>query len=357
MKKTTIAALCVSIFICTAKAQLPDYKTRINYLYAGINNKLSDKKTGLYYETTDSTKNENLHSWLWPLCALIQATNEMEALQPSQHYMQPVVNAIDQYYSDAPPRPGYQDYVLKERRSSRFYDDNQWIAIAYLDAYDRTHHKKYLDDAKLIYRFMMGGLDTAAGGGLYWKEGDKTTKNTCSNGPGILVALHLYKLTKQQDYLNTALALYKWTNACLQAPEGIYYDNIKIPSLKIAKAFYTYNTGTMLQANAQLYLLTHDKKYLTEAQRIAAAGKAHFFKNGRLPADYWFNAVMLRGYTELYKIDKNQGWLDFFKTDADNIWQQERGENNMLGPKPAKRLIDQAAMIEIYARLLGDGRY
>ena len=357
MKKTIIAALFVFISLNSAKAQLPDYQTRISYLYTGISNKLSDKKTGLYYETTDSAKNENPHSWLWPLCALIQATNKMEALQPSQHYMQPVVKAIDQYYSDAPPRPGYQDYVLKERHSSRFYDDNQWIAIAYLDAYDRTHHKKYLDDAKLIYRFMMGGLDTAAGGGLYWKEGDKTTKNTCSNGPGILVALHLYKLTKQQDYLNTALALYKWTNTHLQAPEGIYYDNIKIPSLKIAKAFYTYNTGTMLQANAQLYLLTHDKKYLTEAQRIAAAGKAHFFKNGRLPADYWFNAVMLRGYTELYKIDKNQGWLDFFKTDADNIWQQERGENNMLGTKPAKRLIDQAAMIEIYARLLGDGRY
>src|ERR1700750_2432816 len=117
MKRTIITALCISTFLCTVKAQLPDYKTRINYLYAAINNKLSDKKTGLYYETTDSAKNENPHSWLWPLCALIQGTNEMEILQRSQHYMQPVVKAIDQYYSDAPPRPGYQDYVLKERHS------------------------------------------------------------------------------------------------------------------------------------------------------------------------------------------------------------------------------------------------
>jgi hypothetical protein len=350
MRKSTL--LLFTVFFCvTTKAQMPDYKTRIKYLYAGINSKLTDQKNFLYFETTDSTKNENPHSWLWPLCALIQATNEMDILQPGSNYMKPVVKAIDQYYSDKPPYPAYQDYPLKEKLSSRFYDDNQWIAIAYLDAYNRTHNKKYLTSSIIIYRFMIGGLDTASGGGLYWKEGDKNTKNTCSNGPGILVALQLYKLTKQRQYLNTALALYKWVNKYLQSPEGVYYDSIKIPSLKIGMATYTYNTGTMLQSNVLLYQQTHVKKYLTEAQRIAKAGKAEFFKNGRLPGNYWFNAVMLRGYVELYKIDKNNDWINFFKVDADNIWNTERDNNSFLGPKPAKSLIDQAAMIEIYARL------
>jgi hypothetical protein len=350
MRKTTL--LLFSICFCiVAKAQLPDYKTRINYLYTGINSELTDKKNGLYFETTDSAKNENPHSWLWPLCALIQAANEMDTLQPGTNHMQPVVKAIDKYYSDKPPYPGYQDYPIKEKLSSRFYDDNQWVAIAYLDAYNRTHNKKYLESSEMIYRFMMGGLDTASGGGLYWKEGDKSTKNTCSNGPGILVALQLYKLTKQRQYLNTALALYGWVNRYLQSPDGVYYDNIKIPSLKIGMATYTYNTGTMLQSNVLLYQLTSNKKYLTEAQRIAKAGNEHFFKNGRLPGNYWFNAVMLRGYIDLYKIDKNKNWINFFEADADNIWNTERDSNNLLGPKPAKSLIDQAAMIEIYARL------
>ncbi|WP_094570644.1 glycoside hydrolase family 76 protein [Mucilaginibacter xinganensis] len=350
MKKTIILLLS-AFFSITVKAQLPDYKTRIKYLYEGINKQLTDKKNGLYYETTDSAKNENPHSWLWPLCALIQATNEMEVLQPGQKYMQQVVNAIDQYYSNKPPFPGYQDYPLTERKSSRFYDDNQWIAIAYLDAYHRTNNKKYLHSSEMIYRFMMGGLDTASGGGLYWKEGDKNTKNTCSNGPGILVALQLYKITKQQHYLNTALTLYKWVNKYLQAPSGVYYDNIQIPSLKIGMATYTYNTGTMLQSNVLLYRLTHDPKYLAEAQRIAKAGKAEFFKNGRLPGNYWFNAVMLRGYIDLFKIDSNKEWMTFFEEDADNIWKTERDTSNLLGPKPAKSLIDQAAMIEICGRL------
>src|SRR5882757_6528243 len=149
MKKPIL--LLFGICCCiVAKAQLPDYKTRIKYLYTGISNKLTDKKNGLYFETTDSAKNENPHSWLWPLCALIQATSEMEALKPGKAYMLPVVKAIDQYYSDKPPYPGYQDYPLKEKLSSRFYDDNQWVAIAYLDAYNRKHDEKYLESSKMI---------------------------------------------------------------------------------------------------------------------------------------------------------------------------------------------------------------
>lgn len=349
--KTVVLLGLVCCSAVYTKAQAPDYKRRVNLLYQGINSKLKDPQTGLYYETTDSVKKENLHSWLWPLCALIQGTNEMDALEPGKNYMLPVEQAIDQYYNNGPPFPGYQDYVRKERASSRFYDDNQWVAIAYLDAYNRNHKKKYLEVSKMIYRFMMGGMDAEAGGGLYWKEGDKNTKNTCSNGPAILVALQLYKITKQKVYLQKALEIYSWTNQHLQSPEGLYYDNIKIPSLQIGKALYTYNTGTMLQSNVLLYQMTRDKKYLSEAERIAAAGKIHFFKNGRLPGEYWFNAVMFRGYEELYKVDKNKGWISFFAEDAEGIWNKERDANNMVGTKPAKRLIDQAAMIEIYSRL------
>lgn len=341
--------LCFSCAI--AKAQLPDYKTRINLLQTEINKKLSDPAKNLYFETTDSVQKDNPHSWLWPLCAYFQAANEMEVLDPKSNAIQPVLKAINQYYTDRFPNPAYQDYVTSERLSSRFYDDNQWLAITYLDAYNRTKQKPYLKKAEMICRFMLGGLDTVAGGGFYWKEGDKKSKNTCSNGPGILVLLQLYKIDHNTDYLKTALQVYQWTNAHLQAPEGVYYDNIQLPSLKVGKATYTYNTGTMLQANVLFYELLHDKKYLQEAQRIARAGREHFFINGRLPKDYWFNAVLLRGYQELYQIDKNPAWIDFFEQDADAIWATERDADNMVGAKKSKSLIDQAAMIEIYARL------
>jgi len=331
-------------------AQLPAYKNRIDLLQQQINNKLRDTAAGLFYETTDIAKNKNKHSYLWPLCAYIQAANEMEALEPGKDYMSPVVTAIDQYYAARPPYPGYQAYVASEKNDSRFYDDNQWVAIAYLDAYDRTHKKSYLEKSEMICRFMLGGLDTVAGGGFYWKEDDKSTKNTCSNGPGILVLLHLHKITHKQTYLRTAIQVYNWVNKTLQDPGGIYYDNINVATLKIGRAKFTYNTGTMLQADVLLFDITKDKKYLTEAERVAAAGRSFFFKNGRLPGGYWFNAVMLRGYQELYKVDANKDWINFYRQDADAIWNNERADN-MVGTKQTKSLIDQAAMMEIYARL------
>ncbi|MDQ2863986.1 MAG: glycoside hydrolase family 76 protein [Bacteroidota bacterium] len=159
-------------------------------------------------------------------------------------------------------------------------------------------------------------------------------------------------MTNQQNYLDTALLLYKWVNAHLQSPEGLYYDNIRIRSMKIDSAIYTYNTGTMLQSNVLLYDITKDKKYLQEAQRIASAAKNFFYKNNRLPANYWFNAVLLRGEIALYKVDKNKDHIQFFIDDANRIWKDEKNEQGLIGKKDKRKsLIDQAAMIEIYARL------
>ncbi|MNV74683.1 hypothetical protein D3C71_1679250 [compost metagenome] len=107
----------------------------------------------------------------------------------------------------------------------------------------------------------------------------------------------------------------------------------------------------MLQSNVLFYSITGDKKFLTEAQRIARAAKAHFYKHGKLPDHYWFNAVLFRGLIELNKIDHNKEWIDFYETDANRIWAEERSAEGLIGKKSVKSLIDQAAMMEVYARM------
>lgn len=347
----TVLVFMISFVTSAAFAQKSGFEQHVSDISNNINLRLKERKTGLYFETTDSIQKENPHSWLWPLCALVQAANEMDVLYPKQEHLKPVVKAIDQYYSEKAP-VAYQDYVTSERLSSRFYDDNQWVAIAYLDAYNRTKEKHYLKNAIMVYDYMVTGMDDKAGGGLYWKEGDFNSKNTCSNAPAVLVALQLYKVKKEKKYLETALAVYDWTNKKLRSPEGLFYDNIKIPSGEIDRKFYTYNAGAMLQANALLYGITNNKKYLLEAQQIAKASKRYFYKNNRLPGHYWFNAVLLRGCIELYKIDRNKDWIDIFRNEAQRIWAEERDGLNLIGKNKEKSLIDQAAMMEIYARLI-----
>lgn len=349
MKKKIVFLLLLAAYL-DISAQDAGYLNRIHLIYNSTLQEFYLPDAGLYKET-NTEKNEKKYSYLWPLCALLQAANEMELLEPKQDYMSPVLKAINQYYNTNPPVPAYQSYVTKEEADTRYYDDNQWIGIAAIDAYNRTNKKEYLDLSKTIYRFMMTGFDTVAGGGIYWREGDRKTKNTCSNGPGILLALQLYKATNQAGYLDTALLLYKWTNKHLISPTGIYYDAIKIPGLTIDKATYTYNTGTMLQSAVLLYTILKTDNYLTEARRIADAAEKHFYINNKLPGHYWFNAVMLRGFIELYKVEKDKTRLQFFIDDAERVWQNEKDSKNLLGKKDIRSLIDQSAMLEVFARL------
>jgi hypothetical protein len=68
---------------------------------------------------------------------------------------------------------------------------------------------------------------------------------------------------------------------------------------------------------------------------------------------------MMRGYLELYKIDHNKDWVEIFQVDADDIWNNERDIHGLLGKRKYKTLIDQAGMLEMYARFqefLGSGK-
>lgn len=304
----------------------------------------------LFIESTDTSGKKNPYSYLWPVCALMQAENELEALG-SKNCLPPLLNTIDHYYDPGAPAPGYQAYVMSAGKDTRYYDDNQWIGITAADAYVRTKKKAYLDLAKTIYTFMMTGYDTVSGGGIYWRERDFTTKNTCSNGPGIILALRLYQFTHKKEYLESAESIYWWVNSYLRSPDGIFYDALKVKTMKIDSATYTYNTGTMLQSNVLFFLITSDKKYLEEAKKIALSAEKYFYKNNRLPNNYWFNAVMMRGFIELSDADGNYERLKFFADDARRIWSTQKDDKGLIGRRSGKALIDQAAMLEIFARL------
>ena len=207
-------------------------------LYKSIDTHFYIDSINYYREKALPEKGEPKVSYLWPMCSLLQAHNEMEKLFPNRVLSENTLQVIKKYYNQLPPAPGYASNSMEFGGGDRFYDDNQWIGIAAMDEFARTKKPLWLSTAKEIYRFMMTAYDTAAGGGLYWQEGKKNTKNTCSNGPGIILALQLYNATKEKPYLDTALLLYNWVNENLRSPASLYYDNIKVGSRSIDKELY-----------------------------------------------------------------------------------------------------------------------
>ena len=193
----------------------------------------------------------------------------------------------------------------------RYYDDNGWMTWGFLRAYAATHNHQYLAIARRDFQFILSGESSALGGGIFWHEQAKTSKNTCSNGPAIIDALKLYSLTGKHAYLQTARQLYVWVNKhLLDYRDYLYFDNIAVNGA-ITRTKWTYNTGTMLIANCLFYRITHEKKYWRRANRLATASQLRWISssNGSVSGPGVFAWVLIDGYIQLYKISGDKKFL------------------------------------------------
>ena len=335
----------------SSKNQFVDYKAKAIALDKAINTNFYIPDSVYYREQAKGQVSEKPVSYLWSLCAMLQAAEQMERLFPKRRYMDKVYQVIEKYNDPSPPSPGYDSYPSLIKKEDRYYDDNQWIAIAAMDAYHRDNRPRDLMMGLKIYQFMMTGLDSVSGGGFYWREADYLTKNTCSNGPAIILLLQLYKVKKQKKFLEKALEVYHWTIKHLKAPDNLYYDNINVQTGKIAKQKYSYNTGTMLQANVYLYEITKEQHYLQEANKIAAAAESYFLATGKFRDDYWFNAVLLRGLEHLYRYSHDNHYIKAFARCTQTALHNNMNNLGLMGRDKNVNLVGQAGMLEILLRL------
>lgn len=67
---------------------------------------------------------------------------------------------------------------------------------------------------------------------------------------------------------------------------------------------------------------------------------------------------MMRGFVELYQVDKNKTYIDAFAKNLDHAWKYMRDEKGLFSTDwtgktkdDKKWLLTQAAMVEMYARI------
>ncbi|MFC3198402.1 glycoside hydrolase family 76 protein [Parapedobacter deserti] len=326
------------------------------------------------YLADGQTALSNRYAYLWPFSGTLSAAVALLAHTNDKQYItlidERILPALQEYYDDSRKPAAYASYIRSAGLSDRFYDDNIWLGIDFAELFLHTGRKQYLEKAKEIWSFVISGQDSLLEGGIYWCEQKKTSKNTCSNAPAAVLAFRMFEATNDSAYFYRGKELYEWTKRHLQDPEdGLYWDNINLQR-KIDKRKYPYNSGQMLQSATMLFRLTGDSLYLSEARRIAEAGLGYFFadlttedgQSMRLlkRSDNWFIAVMMRGYAALYDIDGDRRYLDAFQRSLDYAWMQGRDAHGLFGkdwktrPRENTRkwLLDQAAMVEMYARLI-----
>lgn len=324
------------------------------------------------YLAGEGSSSTNSYAYLWPFSGTLSAANALFEGTGDTAYLHwvdsRILPGLREYYDDSRQPAAYASYIRAKGHSDRFYDDNIWLGIDFAELYLHSGNRTYLDKATEIWAFIASGQDTLLGGGVYWCEQKKESKNACSNAPAAVFALRLFEATGDSVYFRQGEEWYEWTKKWLQDPDdGLYWDNVNLHG-KIDKRKYPYNSGQMLQAAVLLHRVTGDPRYLADARQIARSGYHFFFEDftdtdGKVRkllkrSNNWFIAVMLRGYVELFGVDGNRTYLDAFAESLDYAWEHARSTEGLFSqewkrvkPESRRWLLDQAAMAEMYARI------
>lgn len=220
---------------------------------------------------------------------------------------------------------------------NEYYDDMLWNALAMLRAYEVTHDKKWLSATQTLWDDIKTGWNDTMGGGIAWRKGQRYYKNTPANAPAIILAARLYRVTKRADDLDWAKRIYNWEKKTLvDVTSGLVYDGINQDNDgKLNTRWkFTYCQGVWIGGAHELYKITKDRAYLTDALKTADLSLTDptLTTNGLMRDEGkgdggLFKGVLVRYLTQLTlepdldKTHRNR-YAAFLRTNAQALWQQ-----------------------------------
>ena len=265
--------ILLAALVCAAPASA-NYRQKAEEATDFIQSHFYDASAKRYHPSYPMDPKALPYDFMWgngvQFTALVGAEREDPAKYKTLLY--DFFDGLQGYWDPAVAVPGYNAYCSGPNGTDKYYDDNEWVVLGLVEAYQDTHDARFLQRARETQKFVLSGWDDVLGGGIYWKL-DHQGKNTCSNAPAAAAALRLDQVAGDRDQLPWALKIKTWLNGKLQDVDGLYWDNVNLKG-DIGKAKWTYNTGLMIRTNVLLFQLRHDRAALAEARREADAGLA-----------------------------------------------------------------------------------
>jgi predicted alpha-1,6-mannanase (GH76 family) len=230
---------------------------------------------------------------------------------------------------------------------NQYYDDEGWWALAWIDAYDITHHRPYLNMAQSIFANMAGGWSSTCSGGIWWSK-KRSYKNAIANELFLSVAAHLANraATPQQQTVYLAWANREWQwflHSGMINSHRLINDGLDAHCRNNGRTTWTYNQGVILGALAELDRANHDPSLLAEAHNIASAALADpalVDRHGILhePCELkcgadasQFKGIFIRNLSELDQVAPSPAWQSFILANAQSIWSGAQPPGYHLG--------------------------
>jgi len=324
MRKTLSAAVLVlSLAGATQAAEPSQYAQRAREVTDHLQKNLFDSQSGVYYRSVTVRKPD----YVWRQSVMFSNLVAAARSEPATYgpLLQKYFTALDSYWDAKVKIPGYEPAPTRGNGNDKYYDDNAWLVITFLEAYETTHDPRYLARANETLRFVLSGWDEHGGGGIWWHQGHKDgTKNACSNGPAAVGCLRLAKFREGDAaaLVDQARKIVAWTVSALQAEDGLFDDRKVVATGEVKRGKLTYNSALMLRALLGLYRTTGTKEYLEQAQRIAKA--ADWFlnqKTGVYRDAVQYGHFMVEADLELYRATKEEYLLKRAKKNVDAFYK------------------------------------
>ena len=241
-----------------------------------------------------------------------------------------------------------------------FYDDNEWVALAKVQEYLQTGDRAALDRAKEIFTLVASGWDTdpthAAPGGVFWTQAPwSQDRNTVSTFPGAQLATRLYLITHDETYLDWAKRSVEWAEDTLLAPNGLYWDNIKLDGS------HRQDPVVVQPGHPDRHLHPalpgHGRPHLPGQGQGDREGVAGVLLRGDRLADQpiFFNSIYFKNLLLLESVTGGHTYRDAQQAYADSLWNDVRDPQTnlflVLDESDSTTLLDQSAAVQIFATL------
>ncbi|MGC4942099.1 glycoside hydrolase family 76 protein [Kribbella sp. DT2] len=231
--------------------------------------------------------------------------------------------------------------------TSRAIDDSEWWALTWIQTYDLTKNRKYLDMAVTIAKYVDGYWDDTCGGGVWW-DAERTYKNAVTNGLWIRLTAELHnRIPGDRHWLGRAQQGWNWfTGSGLVNADGLVNDGLNTSTCRSnGETVWTYNQGLAIGAGLELWRATRNPQLLTTVRRLAdaAIGTGGLAPNGILAESCevpgkscddnqkQFKGIFQRYWMDLTDTTHDRRYLDFQARQAASVWDNDRDAAGRLG--------------------------
>jgi len=230
---------------------------------------------------------------------------------------------------------------------SRAIDDTEWWGIAWIQAYDLTGDRKYLDMAVTIANYVQGYWDTSTCGGGVWWDRERTYKNAITNGLYIRMTAALHnRLAGDTVWLQRATTGWNWfAGSGMINSSKLVNDGLTGSCSNNGQTVWTYNQGLAIGGALELYRATGDSALLSTARQLGDAAVSLLSPGGILTESCdtgsatcddnqkQFKGIFMRYLMDLADTTGDASYHTYAVRQSDSIWSTDRDSLNHLGQR------------------------